>query len=216
MPHRRLTALMGALLLLAACTDEEPDDGAGSPTRSSPASSSSASPSAPTSGSPSASPPPSVPTDEQPPDDASFPADTADDGGPEQPGAAGDPAGTTRVSGLRLGAHDGYSRLVVDLDGGGVPEWTVGYSEASGPGGGPVDIAGDAFLRVRLRTRAEPGGRSTSQVMGSPGPIVEAVTTGSLEGYEEVLIGIDGGEQPFRAFPLTDPGRIVIDVRSGR
>jgi hypothetical protein len=215
MPHRRLTALMGALLLLAACTDEGPDDDAGSPTRSSPVSSSSASPSAPTSGSASASPPPSVPTDEQPPD-ASFPADTADDGGPEQPGAAGDPAGTTRVSGLRLGAHDGYSRLVVDLDGSGVPEWTVGYSEASGPGGGPVDITGDAFLRVRLRTQAEPGGQSTSQVMGSPGPIVEAVTTGSFEGYEEVLIGIDGGEQPFRAFPLTDPGRLVIDVRPGR
>jgi hypothetical protein len=95
MPHRRLTALMGALLLLAACTDEGPDDDAGSPTRSSPVLSSSASP--------------------------------------------------------------------------------------------------------RLRR-----------------PAVRPRTTGSFEGYEEVLIGIDGGEQPFRAFPLTDPGRIVIDVRSGR
>jgi hypothetical protein len=31
-----------------------------------------------------------------------------------------------------------------------------------------------------------------------------------------VLTGAAGGQQPFRAFALTDPGRIVIDVRSGR
>jgi hypothetical protein len=28
-----------------------------------------------------------------------------------------------------------------------------------------------------------------------------------------VLVGVRGGELPFRAFALTDPGRIVIDVR---
>jgi hypothetical protein len=210
MRHRRAAAVVAVLLPLVACTDDEPDE----PT---PSAASSSSPSAsPTSGSGAATSSPADPTDEAPPDDASFPADTADDGGPAQPGSGSDPAGRMRVTGLRLAGHDGFARLVVDLSSSGVPEWTIGYSEPSGPGGGPVDIAGDAFLRVRLRTRAEPGGRSTSQVMGSPGPIVEAVTTGSLEGYEEVLIGIDGGEQPFRAFPLTDPGRIVIDVRSGR
>jgi hypothetical protein len=40
------------------------------------------------------------------------------------------------------------------------------------------------------------------------------VTTGYFEGSEEVLIGVRGGEAPFRAFALTDPGRIVVDVRS--
>jgi hypothetical protein len=35
-------------------------------------------------------------------------------------------------------------------------------------------------------------------------------------GSEELPIGADGGQQPFRAFALTDPGRIVIDVRSSR
>jgi hypothetical protein len=40
------------------------------------------------------------------------------------------------------------------------------------------------------------------------------LTTGYFEGSEEVLIGVTGGQMPFRAFALTDPCRIVIDVRS--
>jgi hypothetical protein len=49
-------------------------------------------------------------------------------------------------------------------------------------------------------------------VRSSPGPIAQILTTGWFEGTEEVLIGVRGGELPFRAFALTDPGRIVIDV----
>jgi hypothetical protein len=211
MSHRRVAAVASVLLLLAACTDADLD-GATPPAASSPSASS---PAAPTPDSAPATPAATAPTDEQPPDDGSFPADTEDDGGPAQAGSTEDPAGSLRVSGLRLNGHDGFSRLVVDLNGSGVPEWTVGYSEASGPGGGPVEISGDAFLRVQLRTESEPGGGSRSQVIANPGPIAEAVTTGSFEGYEEVLIGIRGGERPFRAFALTDPGRVVIDVRAG-
>ena len=209
MSHRRVAAVASVLLLLAACTDEDLD---GTPP---PAASSASAPAAPTPSSAPAAPSETAPTDEQPPDDASFPADTEEDGGPAQAGSTEDPAGSLRVSGLRLNGHDGFSRLVVDLNGSGVPEWTVGYSEASGPGGGPVEISGDAFLRVQLRTQSEPGGGSRSQVLANPGPIAEAITTGSFEGYEEVLIGIRGGERPFRAFALTDPGRIVIDVPAG-
>jgi hypothetical protein len=210
MLHRRVAALVSALLLLAACTDDEPDDD--TPAASS-SSFSSATSTATSRGGP-GTPSRTAPTDEQLPDDGSFPADTGDDGGPAQAGSNDDPSGRMRVAGLRLNGHEGYARLVVDLSGNGVPEWTVGYSEASGPGGGPVNISGDAFLRLQLRTQAEPGGQSTSQVSASPGPIAGAKTTGFFEGYEEVLIGIRGGERPFRALALADPGRIVIEVRS--
>ena len=210
MLHHRAPALVSALLLLAACRDDEAHGG--TPAASS--SSSSSATATATSGGGGGTPSPTAPTDEQPPDDGSFPADTGDDGGPAQAGADDDPARRMRVAGLRLNGRGGYARLVVDLSGGGVPEWTVGYSEASGPGGGPVDISGDAFLRVQLRTQAEPGGQAMSQGSASPGPIAGAKTTGFFEGREEVLIGIRGGERPFRAFALTDPGRIVIGVRS--
>ena len=153
------------------------------------------------------------PTDEEPPTDAGFPADTSDDGGPAQAGSDPDPAGQMRVAGLRYSTQQGYTRLVIDLTTDGVPEWTARYTEASGPGGGPIDIDGDAFLRVSLRTGADPGGQGQNQVKVSPGPIAEARTTGFFEGSEEVLIGMRGGKAPFRAFALTDPGRIVIDVQ---
>jgi hypothetical protein len=156
-------------------------------------------------------PSPPVPTDEQPPDGPDFPADTEADGGPAQSGSGGDP-GSMRVDGVRYTTENGYVRLVVGLSTSGVPEWTVGYSEATGPDGGAVDIAGDAFLRLELRTGSEPSGRSTTNVRSSPGPIAQILTTGWHDGTEEVLIGVRGGELPFRAFALTDPGRIVIDV----
>ena len=207
--RRRLAALVVvAPLLLAACTggDDEPDASAGTTTpaltttRSSP----------PSSASPSTG---ATPTDESPPTDAGFPADTSDDGGPAQAGSEPDPAGQMRVAGLRYSTQQGYTRLVIDLTTAGVPAWTARYTEASGPGGGPIDIEGDAFLRVSLQTGADPGGQGQNQVRVSPGPIAEARTTGFFEGSEEVLIGMRGGEAPFRAFALTDPGRIVIDVR---
>jgi hypothetical protein len=156
-------------------------------------------------------PSPPVPTDEQPPDGPDFPADTEADGGSAQSGSGSDSA-SMRVDGVRYTTENGYVRLVVTLSGSGVPEWTVGYSEPSGPGGGPVDIAGDAFLRLQLRTGSAPSGSSTTNVRTSPGPIAQILTTGYFEGTEEVLIGVRGGELPFRAFALTDPGRIVIDV----
>jgi hypothetical protein len=203
----RLTVLVP--LLLAGCTGD-PDEGQAAATTTV-----TATVTAP------ATPAPATPTgrddedpdSEEPPADGSFPADTSDDGGPAEEGSQPDPAGQTRVSGLRTAQHEGYSRLVIDLSSSGVPAWSVGYSEPTGPGGGPVEIQGDAFLRVVVQTAAEPGGQSQIDVTSSPGPIVQVRTTGFFEGQEEILVGVRGGEQPFRAFALTDPGRIVVDVR---
>ncbi|TFV91013.1 hypothetical protein E4P40_06200 [Blastococcus sp. CT_GayMR20] len=199
MTHRRVAVMVSAVLLLTACTDVV--TGVASPGGP-------ASRSTPPSGGSAPAPSPTDPTDEQSPED---PADTEADGGPAQPGSGEDDVGM-RVEGVHFRNENGDVRLVVNLSSSGVPEWTIGYSEASGPGGEPVDIAGDAFLRLRLRTGSEPSGRSTTNVRSSPGPIAQVLTTGYHEGTEEVLIGVRGGELPFRAFAQTDPGRIVIDV----
>jgi hypothetical protein len=166
---------------------------------------------------PESSPPSSsqpAPTDEGTPTDSNFPADTSDDGGPAQTGSSADPAGQMHVSGIRISSNSGYTRLVIDLSSHGVPVWTARYTEASGPGGGPVEIEGKAFLRIALQTGADPGNQGQNDTKLSPGPVAEARTTGFFEGSEEVLIGMRDGQTPFRAFALTDPGRIVIDVRA--
>jgi hypothetical protein len=50
--------------------------------------------------------------------------------------------------------------------------------------------------------------------VSASGVLAQARTTGLFEGTAEVLAGVRGGQQPFRAFALTDPGRIVIDVQT--
>jgi hypothetical protein len=207
--RRRIAGLLLTLplALSAGCSggDDEPESSASSTSSSSSAATTTTSPGTSA---------PASPTDEELPDDAAFPADTSEDGGPAQAGSSPDPTGQGGGLGIRLATHDGYDRLVIDLNTNGVPAWTVRYTEASGPGGGPVDIDGDAFLRLSLQTGAQPGGQSSSRAtLGPPGTIAGVVTTGLFEGVEEVLIGVRGGEAPFRAFALTDPGRIVIDVR---
>jgi hypothetical protein len=205
--RRRLAPLLVAvpLLLSAGCTGG--DSQASTATNSSTTAARTTTPeSTPTSA-------PASPTDEEQPAGTDFPADTSDDGGPAQAGSVADPAGQTHVSGIRLSSQQGYTRLVIDLSSHGVPAWTARYTEASGPGGGPVEIEGKAFLRVAVQTGAEPGNQGQSGTKASPGPVAEAKTTGSFEGSEEVLVGMREGETPFRAFALTDPGRIVIDVR---
>ena len=209
MRHRSVAALVSVLFLLGACTDVVAGSASpGGPASRSPSSSSDGSdPTAPAPGT-------SDPPDERPPDDPSFPTGTEADGGPAQPGADDEAQDAMRVEGVRYTTQSGYARLVVSLSSSGVPEWTVGYSEPTTPEGGPADIAGEAFLRLQLRTGAAPEGRSTTDISTSPGPIAQVKTTGFFGGTEEVLIGVRGGERPFRAFALTDPGRIVLDVPS--
>ena len=153
-----------------------------------------------------------APEQEQAPPDASFPASIADDSGPAQDGAGGNPD-DMHVIGIRLTPQNGYERLVIDLNSSGVPEWTARYTEASGVGGGPVQISGDTFLRLGLFTQARRGDQQPVMIASDSGLVAEAENTGFGDGYEEVLIGLRGGQAPFRAFTLTDPGRIVIDLR---
>jgi hypothetical protein len=208
--RRRVAALVIGLplLLTAACTVRVEGQSSAATTPPSPSSAH-----APGTAGRTPSTPAPAPTDEQLPGGTDFPADTSDRGGPAQAGSAADPAGQMHVSGIRIASQQGYTRLVIDLTSHGVPTWTARYTEASGPGGGPVQIEGKAFLRVAVQTGADPGNQGQNDTRLSPGPVAEAKTTGSFEGSEEVLIGMRDGETPFRAFALTDPGRIVIDVR---
>jgi hypothetical protein len=193
MGARRAAAAVSAVLLLAACSQEV--RGVASPgTPSGP----------PFAGSPTPTPPP----DEEP----GAPApDTGGTSGPAIPGGGPEAVGGSLVTGTTSWSDGSSAQLVVNLSSRGVPDWTLAYSDATAPDGGPVDIAGDAFLRLRVRSDAPGEGQGSSRTSLSLGPIAEIRTIGAADGYEEVLIGVRGGEQPFSAQALTDPGRIVID-----
>ncbi|WP_324651341.1 hypothetical protein [Georgenia sp. H159] len=216
---RLLTAATAATLTLglAACGDDEP----------------------PTSGN-GTNPPPVVETTEPgtatPTDDATTagPTETPTSSGPTDeetdPAAlpAFAPAGTPQSvepSGdmllpvdMRVGDHEGYDRVVLELTGDGVPGWQTEYvTEAVEDGRGEtIDVDGDAILSVyvsgtRYPDEGEDHYAPQGPVEGSD--VVEEVHyVGTFEGLTQLFIGVDGGEADYRVFTLADPARLVIDI----
>ncbi len=206
-------ALIGLALLLGATgcgggaspEAEEP----GSPSASS-SPSTSTSPS--TSGSPSASPSASA---SSPASTPPFQADLKpDDGGQGEGNGLG-------VTGVRVARNDGFDRVVFDLGGTGTPGWRVAYvarpvQEGSGD---PVTITGSTYLQVDLRGMGMPDdtgvpafGDSTTRIRGAGG-ITEVAPGAVFEGQQQAFIGLTGSRRPFRAFRLSNPTRVVVDVQ---
>ncbi|WP_166849164.1 hypothetical protein [Isoptericola sp. BMS4] len=160
--------------------------------------------------------------DDDPSGDTPFRADDRPDTGR----ASGDAA--LVITDVRVGAHDGYDRVVLDLGGTGSPGWRVEYVDrATDDGSGePVDVDGDEVLQVRLSGMALPS--DVSGVAEYDGGRVEPDGTEAVEevvyrfwfeGYTTIFIGVDdptdGARRPaFRVFALDDPARVVVDVRT--
>jgi hypothetical protein len=217
-PHARrpllaLTAV-AALALVAACggTGDASGDDAGTPTRTT----------APTTAAPSPTPTPTATPSTDGTDaeaDAAappFPADTAVD--TAEP--AGDAALT--VTDVRVGHHDGFDRVVLELAGTGTPGWRVEYVDAAveDPTGETVDVAGDSVLQVVVTGAAYPYVTGATefplrQPVTAAGTTVvgEAVLLGTFEAQSQALVGVTGAPAPFRAYLLENPTRVVVDVQ---
>lgn len=191
----------------------DPSDGASTSRSASPSEAASPSETASASGSASTSPSGSASVSA---DTTSFPADTrADDGGQGEGNGLG-------VTGVRVGRQDGFDRVVFDLGGTGTPGWRVAYvarpvQEGSGD---PVRLKGSVFLQVVLRGMGMPMdtgvpqfGDSTTRVDGTGG-IAQVAPGAVFEGEQQAFVGLTGSRRPFRAFALTNPTRLVVDVRT--
>lgn len=134
------------------------------------------------------------------------------------PGSGGD----LLPVGVRVGAHEGYERVVFDLEGADAPGWRVEYVDAaiSDGKGDEIDVDGDATLQVVLTGFRYPEGQAETErlAMGSydaesAEEVEEVYVAGIFEGQNQAFIGLDG-QVPFRVFALTDPARVVVDVRT--
>jgi hypothetical protein len=157
---------------------------------------------------------------------ATTPGDDPTDGVPAFPGTTADQ--TAENSGewdlvlmdVRVAEHGSFDRVVLEFAGTGTPGWAVNYvAEAVLDGSGEaVTLDGDAILDIYASGTTWSG--SEEDHYSGPrrfepenGDAVTAVHVGgTFEGYTQVLVGIDGGPLPFRAFALTDPSRLVVDV----
>jgi len=160
----------------------------------------------PTSEEPSSADPSDEPTDELQP----FP-DTTED----QSSAATDAA--LLLVDVRVAAHDGFDRVVLEFEGGGAPGWQVGYVDSASTDGkgDPIELDGDAILQVSA-THVMPNDMTgyydgPREIDADLTSIEEVFVDGSFEGYTTIYLGLDE-QVPFRVFTLTEPSRLVVDV----
>ena len=220
-PALLATVLLGGALTLSACSrgapTSDPTDEGGAPAGDASASAAPAADSTDTgrpSPSPTAGP---VPLSEEEQDASGAPAwGTGSDGQEASEGS------TLTVAEVRVGSHDDYSRIVLELDGEGTPGWKAPQwdTDVSTMGkGDPVALEGDHTLVVHgtgLAAVPPSGQRTTSQQRldldkgDNDEGIEEAFVDPGFEGEFQVALGTDS--QTYRVFTLSNPTRLVIDV----
>ncbi|MEV5833942.1 hypothetical protein [Nocardia sp. NPDC052112] len=129
-------------------------------------------------------------------------------------------AGLT-VTGIRIGHHPGFDRVVYELGGVGAPGWIVQYTEqAVQDGSGKVvDVAGRSILEVQITGSAYPFDNGVTPYSGpdpATDPSVPGVAgvyrSGVFEGTTQSFIGVQADRPAFEVSTLTDPTRLVIDI----
>ncbi|ADG74066.1 conserved hypothetical protein [Cellulomonas flavigena DSM 20109] len=179
----------------------------------------------PTSTAPATASPTPPPTPEPTPSRAPAPAPEpeTDLGAFSAPGTElasdGDASGYV-VTEVRTGEHDGYDRVVYQLEGGqGVPGYRVGYVEQAveDPSGEVRQVDGDAILQVWLVGTTYPtesGPQEHSQdLRPADGDVEHVVRPLTFEGMTQSFVGVDDGPREFRVTVLGDPARVVVDLQ---
>jgi hypothetical protein len=148
------------------------------------------------------------------PDASPFPADTD----PDTADASQD--ALLGVTDVRVGRHDGFDRVVLELDGRGTPGWDVRYVESAVEQGRgqAIEVDGAAILQVTLTGTGYPADTGVEEY---PGPdrlaaaatetVTEVVFDSTFEGQTVTFVGVDG-EAPFRVYLLANPVRVVLEV----
>ena len=162
---------------------------------------------------------------------AASEAATADDGSTEVPSFPGDAEPDTAeasadarvtVSDIRIGAHDGFDRVVLEVGGEGTPGWDVQYVDvATSQGTGDVvEVAGDAVLQVTLTGAGYPYDTgveeySAAAPLSAPdtAAVTEVVFDATYEGTTVAFVGTRA-RAPFRVYLLEAPTRVVLEVAS--
>jgi hypothetical protein len=191
-------------LLLAGCS-EDADTGTASADRSTAAISSSAA---------------GTPTESETGTDADgttappFPADA------EADTAEASSDAQVTVSDVRIGRHDGFDRVVLEVGGEGLPGWDVRYvDQASSQGSGePVEVAGEAVLQVALTGVGYPYDTGVEEIPAGESvaaagteSVTELVYDATFEGTTVAFVGTTH-RRPFRVYLLEAPTRVVLEV----
>lgn len=144
-----------------------------------------------------------------------------------QPLGTADPAPKTQrpsvpsrlaVVGVRVGAHEGFDRVVVDLDGDGDPGWFVDYTSTpmQETVGQPLQVAGNFFLNINVDGTVYPFelGKDNDvpvTMAGDTGNVIDVISAGTYEGRSQIVVGLRS-ELPYSVQVLENPKRVVVDI----
>ena len=129
------------------------------------------------------------------------------------------------VTDVRVGTHEGFDRVTVELDGEGEVGWFTELTDqpTSQGSGEPVEFEGEVALWLAAQMITLPGDEPDGvdedaridvdlTVAGPEGGVITEVVGDTLfEGLQTFVIGLDE-ERPYRIERFEDPERIVIDV----
>jgi len=122
------------------------------------------------------------------------------------------PGKQVTIQSVTVGRHAGFDRVVITSKDG-LPSFTVQYVSrvTQDASGAPVPLLGSAFLQVALRpTSTEVHSPQNTITPGFPA-LKQVKGAGDVEAVTSYGIG-QATKAGFRAFTLTGPDRIVIDL----
>ena len=120
---------------------------------------------------------------------------------------------------MRVGTHEGFDRVVVDLVGEGKPGWFVDYTSTPMQEitGKPLKVTGNAFLNINIDGTVYPYelGLDADQIKvdtpAETGNIIDVVNAGTYEGRSRVVVGLRS-DLPYSVQILEHPLRLVVDI----
>ncbi|WP_342319082.1 AMIN-like domain-containing (lipo)protein [Corynebacterium mayonis] len=121
------------------------------------------------------------------------------------------------ATGVRVGSHKRFDRVVVDLEGEGSPGWYITYvsvpkQETSGT---PLKVNGSAYLNINVDGTVPffEAGReaATVNLADSSANILDVVNAGTFGGRTQVVVGLRAAK-PYSVQVLENPKRLVVDI----
>ena len=123
-------------------------------------------------------------------------------------------------TGVRVGAHDGFTRVVIDLEGEGEPGWFTAYTDdpRQQVSGHPVEVEGNSFLNLGIEGTPWPSTPELEEKYMNPGStagtgvVSEVVYTTTFEAQTQLIIGLRK-KTPYSVTFLQEPKRLVLDFQ---
>jgi hypothetical protein len=132
---------------------------------------------------------------------------------------------TSLLERVAVGHHEGYDRVVFQFRDEGLPGYRVEYVEPplkEDGSGDPVDVAGNAFVSVRMEPASGFDLNTGEGVLVYKGPkrlpgtgvVKEVVRTGDFEAVLTWAIGLEA-KVPFLVTTTASPARLIVDFKNG-